>query len=328
MTARRDRARAVRNRSFEAFTTTIELIGVDVSEREIAAAVAYGLELAEEWNTTFSRFRPDSEITRLNAREGAITRVSEDLYWMLACAKDAWTSTGGLFDPTVLPALEAAGYDRDIALVRGGRVPFKEAPMPPPGMGGVVLDPVATNVQLPPDVRIDLGGMAKGAYVDRLATALMTWPGGCVNAGGDLRVWGLPPSGAYWLVGIEDPFHLGTDRLQVEVRDARAGCVATSTTVKRRWLTAGGDAHHLIDPVTGAPAKGSLLSCSVLTSTAMQAEIGTKALFMAASHAVSLRLADCAAAVLIDRTGGVDVIPGGAGDACAFPAAAADRQSA
>jgi thiamine biosynthesis lipoprotein len=327
MTARRDQVRSVRQASFSAFTSTIELIGVDVSAREMDAARAYGLELAELWNATFSRFRPDSEISRLNARAGADTRVSEDLYWLLACAKDAWASTGGRFDPTVLPALEAAGYDRDIDLVQGG-VAGDAAPMPAPGMRDVMLDPEEVTVRLPAGVRIDLGGIAKGAFVDRLATALMTWPGGCVNAGGDLRVWGLPPSGPHWLVGIEDPRALGTDRLQVEILDARAGCVATSTSVKRRWRTANGTAHHLIDPATGAPARSSLLSCSVLASTTVQAEIGTKALFMAAAHGVSLRFSDCAAAVLLDRTGGVELIPGGSGDACAFPAATADRQSA
>lgn len=322
-----ERVRPIRRASFSAFTTTIDLIGVDVSQREMDAALDYGQALAEEWNATFSRFRPESEITRLNARDGAITRVSDDLYWMIACARDAWVSTGGWFDPTILPALEAAGYDRDIALVHD-RLATGATVTPAPGMGEVFLDPIAVTVQLPPGLRLDLGGIAKGAFVDRLATALMTWPGGCVNAGGDLRVWGLSPSGPLWLVGIEDPLRLGTDLLTAEVQDARAGCVATSTTVKRRWQTAGGHAHHLIDPVSGVPALGTLLSCSVLASTTAQAEIGTKALFMAATHELPLSFPDCAEAVLIDQTGRVTFIPGGAADACAFSAAAEDRQSA
>lgn len=322
-----ERVRSTRRASFSAFTTTIDLIGVDVSQGQMDAALAYGQALAEEWNATFSRFLPDSEISRLNARNGVVTRVSDDLYWMIACARDAWFSTGGWFDPTILPALEAAGYDRDIALLRGGAV-AQAAMEPSPGMTGVVLDPVAVTVQLPPDVRIDLGGIAKGAFVDRLATGLMTWPGGCVNAGGDLRVWGLSPSGPRWLVGIEDPRRLGTDLLTAEITDARAGCVATSTTVKRQWRTTTGPAHHLIDPVTGAPARGDLLSCSVLASTTVQAEIGTKALFMAAAHGLPLTFTDCAAAILIDEAGQVELVPGGSFDACAFSAAADDRQSA
>lgn len=322
-----ERNRPTRHASFSAFTTMIDLTGVDVSQRQMDAALEYGHALAGEWNATFSRFIPDSEISRLNARNGAITWVSDDLYWMIACARDAWASTGGFFDPTVLPALEAAGYDRDIALVRAGAV-SGQAAGPAPGMGAVALDPVAVTVQLPPGLRIDLGGIAKGAYVDRLATALMTWPGGCVNAGGDLRVWGLSPSGPHWRVGIEDPRHLAADLLAAEIGDARAACVATSTTVKRQWRTAGGAAHHLIDPTTGAPARASLLSCSVLASTTVQAEIGTKALFMADAHGLPLTITDCAAAVLVDRAGQIELVPGGAYDACAFPAATDDRQSA
>lgn len=327
MTAGHERVRMTRQASFAAFTTTIELIGVDVSQREMDAALDYGQALAEEWNRTFSRFRIDSEISQLNARSGAITRVSDDLYWMIACARDAWMSTGGRFDPTVLPMLEAAGYDRDITLISASTVTGADS-VPAPGMGQVILDSRAATVQLPPGVRIDLGGIAKGAYVDRLATALMTWSGGCVNAGGDLRVWGLSPSGPHWLVGIEDPRNLGANLLTAEIHDARAGCVATSTTVKRRWPTLTGSAHHLIDPATGAPVRNPLLSCSVLASTVVQAEIGTKMLFMAAAHGLPPDLPDWAAAVLIDRAGRVDLILGGAADACAFPAATGDRQCA
>lgn len=321
-----ERVRPTRRVSFMAFTTTIDLIGVDVSERQMDAALDYGQALAEEWNATFSRFRPDSEISRLNARAGAATRVSDDLYGMIACARDAWTSTNGWFDPTVLPALEAAGYDRDIALVRASAA--SRTSEPAPGMGQVVLDPVAMTVQLPRGLRIDLGGIAKGAYVDRLATALMTWPGGCVNAGGDLCVWGLSPSGPHWRVGIEDPQYPESDVVVADVLDARAGCVATSTTTKRQWRTTNGTAHHLIDPATGAPVASRLQSCSVLASTTVQAEIGTKALFMAAAHSLPLEFSDCAAAILIDGSRRVELVPGGSFDACAFPAAAADRQSA
>ena len=69
------------------------------------------------WEDTFSRFVPDSELSRLNASAAPGVRVSPLFARALTAAPDAAVQTDGLVDPTLAAALEAAGYDRDFALL-------------------------------------------------------------------------------------------------------------------------------------------------------------------------------------------------------------------
>jgi thiamine biosynthesis lipoprotein len=264
--------------------STVEL--TLVGGGDAAAAFAQAVELEREWEATFSRFRPDSELSRLNARSGETVAVSARLYTGVTAALDAVHATGGLFDPTILPALLALGYDRTFDDVRergtGDREQVREstaacgllfhrpdAPVP------CSLFPVP-SVTLPPGVTLDLGGIAKGLYADELAARLAGWPGGCVSSGGDLRVWGLPPAGERWMVGIEDPQQLEHDLALLELQD---GAVATSGTNRRSWRHAGRAVHHLIDPRSGRPADHGLRSVSVVAATAARAEVWSTALF-------------------------------------------------
>ena len=198
-------------------STTIEITGVGVPEREVTRAAELGRRLAQKWEAQFSRFQPDSQLCRLNAAGGAAVRVEEDVLNLLETAKEAVRRTGGRFDPSILPALEAIGYDRSIEHVRATPRRATSEPLPaagPQGWENVQIDRARGEVQLPPGMRIDLGGVAKGAFVDRLARELGSWPGGSIDAGGDLLVWGTPPDGDHWRIGIEDPFHprdRGTD---------------------------------------------------------------------------------------------------------------------
>jgi thiamine biosynthesis lipoprotein len=127
-------------------------------------------------------------------------------------------------------------------------------------------------VRLPAGARLDLGGIGKGWAADRAAGLLQPLGPGMVGAGGDIRAWGDQPGaqpGLGWLVAVDAPRQPGHDLAWLRVR---AGAVATSTVLARRW--AGG--HHLMDPRTARPAATDLLSVTALAPTVVQAEVAAK----------------------------------------------------
>jgi len=273
---------------FPAMSVTVTILGSGVPAGEVERAATAGAALAEAWENAFSRFRPESALSRLNAGGGAPLAVGTEFLDVLELARAGVLATGGRFDPSVLPALEAAGYDRHIDRLRAGEVPAGTAGG---GRAGGVdgwrhvrIDRARGVAQLPPDLRIDLGGIAKGAFVDRLAQTLSRWPGGMVDAGGDLRVWGVAPDGGPWRVAIEDPLAPDRDLAVADVLDSRrAGGVATSGIRRRSWTVDGRAAHHLIDPATGLPLAGGGVAATAFAPTCAAAEIATKALLVGAA---------------------------------------------
>ena len=150
----------------------------------------------------FSRFRSDSELSRVNAGAGRWVSVSEDFSSLLDFSLSQAAATDGAFDPTVLAAVEAAGYDRDfddvIRSARGALHP------PVPCGRWSEIEVRGRSVRLPSGVGLDFGGVAKGWTTDlaaeRALKAGMPWV--LVSAGGDLRIGGAAPSLA---IDIEDP---------------------------------------------------------------------------------------------------------------------------
>jgi thiamine biosynthesis lipoprotein len=237
-----------------------------------------------------SRFRPDSELSRLN-RAGAMC-VGPELLEVITLALGARERTHGRFDPTVHDALVAAGYDRTFALVgvNGGSAAVSA---PPPCGGKVTVDPTTSTVALEEGFRLDLGGIAKGWAVDRVLARLAPFGPALVNAGGDLAVAGRP-----FPVGVDTPD--GT--LTLELED---GALATSGRDRRTWGLPADDLHHIVDPSTGLPADGDLLRVTVLAGTATEAEVLATSLFLAGDLSRARAEADEQATpvVLVGRDG-------------------------
>ncbi len=239
----------------------------------------------EELESRWSRFRPDSEICRLNRAAGRPVLCSPDTSAAVRAAVDAWGETHGAFDPTVLPAVVAAGYDHDFET--SARGPRTAPPVPTPGCAEIAFDPVVGAITLPRSVALDLGGIGKGLAAD-LVTAMLLQSGAagaCVNLGGDLRASGRPPRPGGWVVGLEH-----APELRVAIAD---GAVATSASTRRRWSVDGVEQHHLIDPRSGAPSIGDLRAVTIVADRAAHAEVIAKAAFVAGTVA---RAADVAAA--------------------------------
>ncbi len=266
-------------RSFHAMGTDVELL-LDAAAAETALCAAE--EEFHRLEAILSRFRPDSELSRLNAA-GSID-AGLDLLRVVQLALDARRRTCGRFDPTVHDALVAAGYDRTFEEVAATG---ESSPPPRPCGGAVRVE--GCRIELDPGVRLDLGGIGKGYAVDRAAEILAAAGPCLVNAGGDLAV-----RGGAWPVGVE---HL---TLLLE-----RGAIATSGRDRRRWTRGGRERHHLIDPHTGAPAKTTLVRATVVAATATEAEVLAKAVFLGDEEAA--RRTPC---VLVRADGSVAVSGG------------------
>jgi thiamine biosynthesis lipoprotein len=249
-------------RTFRAMGTEVELL-LDAPAGERAERALDRAESEfERFEQVMSRFRDDSELSGLN-RDGRIEGASPDLVRVLELALAARERTGGRFDPTVHDAVVAAGYDRTFADVPA-EAPGP-APSPAPCGGAVRVD--GSTIELGPGTRLDLGGIGKGYAVDRVAE-LLALAGPClVNAGGDLAV-----RGGTWPVGVTDEITLELTR----------GGIATSGRDRRHWRVADTEMHHLIDPSTGRPAAGDLVSVTVVADSAANAEVLAKAAFLGA----------------------------------------------
>jgi thiamine biosynthesis lipoprotein len=244
--------------SFRAMGTTVELF-VDASGAESALGAAQ--EVFERLEMLCSRFREDSELSRLN-RDGAL-EASSELARVVELALEARERTGGRFDPTVHDALVAAGYDRSFELLASGGRDHGAARC----AGAVRVR--GDSIELEPGFRLDLGGIAKGYAAEQAATVLAVAGPCLVSAGGDIAV----RAGA-WPVGVQT----STGTLTLELTQ---GALATSGRDRRRWLRGGRERHHLIDPSTGTSAGSDLLRVTVVANDAVDAEIWAKALFLA-----------------------------------------------
>jgi thiamine biosynthesis lipoprotein len=304
-------APSVTTSSFPAMGTTVTLTGVDVASAAFREAVTVAQALAETWEDRFSRFRPDSQLCRLNAAAGAPVAIDATVLDLLETARDAAIRTGGRFDPSILPALEAAGYDDDFDRVRARAATIARPAIPAAGVvawRAVYTDRDRGEATLPAGMRIALGGSGKGAFVAHLAKRLAGWSGGCVDAGGDLRVWGRAPGGDGWVIGIEDPARPGTDLAAIVAAPPLCAAVATSAPNRRNWIVSGELRHHLIDPATGRPLPLPVASVTAIAPTATAAEIATKALLVAAARGETPELLDATLAVAVDHQGQLDWI--------------------
>ena len=250
------------------------------------------VELLED---CWSRFRPTSELNRLNASAGhSPITVSDDLLVLVQRMQQAWVASDGLFDPTVLNSVTALGYDADFAIVSArpmAAVLDDVVISAAPGMARVIIDERSSSVLLPAGVALDPGAIGKGLASDIIADELMRAGahGVLVNLGGDLVFRGRTEDGSGWTVGVEDERRPADDpdrlaRLLEFPIDATTSGIATSTTLKRRW--AQGRRHHVIDPRTGTMSVSDLVQVTVVADTAWEAETtATTALLMPSDEA-------------------------------------------
>ncbi|MBM6399182.1 FAD:protein FMN transferase [Phycicoccus sp. MQZ13P-5] len=258
-----------------AIGTTVRVVVTD--PRTLAEAEALTRDHLVALDRAASRFRPDSEVSRLAAaatssRAGAL--ASPVLASSLRAALRAARLTDGLVDPTVGRAVAASGYDDDLAVVRSRTAADRPAGEVP-GWRSVTIDPVTDRVEVPAGCLLDLGSTAKAHAADEVARHLAgRLPGGfLVDLGGDIALAGTTPDGR-WQVGVED-----AEGRVVQVVGLRSGqAVATSSTRLRTWVRAdGGTAHHIVDPRTGRTAPATWAQVTVVAASALEANAASTA---------------------------------------------------
>ncbi len=294
---------------WEALGTNVDL---RVSEARMlnAARKAVKSTLAEI-DCACSRFRADSELSRLNASAGRPVQVSRVLLDALELALAAASLTEGDVDPTVGRALELNGYDRD----------WREltAPSGEPSASGVrlhaligwravSLDRASSTVRVPSGVKLDLGATAKAWAADR-AAACAAQAVGCgvlVSLGGDIAVSGEAPSGG-WKIRVTDDHRSDADAPGQTIAISSGG-LATSSTAVRQWSHGGHTMHHIIDPRTAAPARSHWRTVSVAAEDCAQANIATTAALVRSERALDWLTRQGLPARLVDLEGCVRTI--------------------
>lgn len=268
--------------------------GVAVAERPVLGtvarvaawppeALAMGLAAVdrelEALDLQASRFRSDSEISRLHRSPGDMFLVSDGLAEVIAAALAAAQWTNGLVDPTVGGAIVSLGYDRDFAAVDSDGDPSDHPRLPAPGWSCVRLD--GRILRRPGGVLLDLGATAKGLGSDRAAATAFAHGGRAggvlVSLGGDIAVAGRPPKGGWPVRVAEDPIAHGS---QSQVVRLIAGALATSSVGCRRWRRGDQELHHIIDPRTGSPSTGPWRTASVAAPTCTMANAASTALIV------------------------------------------------
>jgi thiamine biosynthesis lipoprotein len=282
---------------FRAMNTTIQLaVGADSAQVETGFQAARAFIDASEQR--FTRFSDESELSGLNRAAGDWFRASPELIELVSMAQKFHKQTRGLFDPAILTDLRRLGYDKSMDEIQlAGRIAGRIAGLNPgyetpregflddrerPVFQLVKIDPVKGRIWMPPQMQLDLGGIAKGWIAEKAAGILSEYSSTCaVNAGGDMFLVGLPAGQDAWEIGLEDPRHPDQDLATLKIKP---GALATSSTTKRTWVQNNSLRHHLIDPRTGRPAETEWLSMTVIAPHAAIAEVYAKALLIAGKH--------------------------------------------
>ena len=266
---------------FDAMGTEVVLSALLEEDEE--GIIAEAKEFILDFSDRFSRFLPGNELFALNSANGKRIKISPLMREFLIQAKKFHQETGGIFDPTIIGALEEAGYDRDFSLIeknvsgkRKGsenekdqakyfsRVPFD------------ALEVTEEGARSPKGWRIDTGGSGKGFIVDQVARKFFSevenfW----ISAGGDIFFSGHREGSLGWEVGVENPLFPEENIFTLKTNGERLG-VATSGIIKRKGVKDGQAWHHLIDPRTGKPVNNDIMAVTVMAPDTQTADVLAK----------------------------------------------------
>jgi thiamine biosynthesis lipoprotein len=235
-----------------------------------------------------SRFRPDSDLERVNDGAPRAVAVSELLIEAVEVGLRAVRVSEGYVDPALGTALLLAGYDRDFERL-GLPIDAKRMRIRAHRLAGwrtIEIDRKRSTISIGRGVRLDLGATAKALAADRAVAQVYraTGVGALVNLGGDLAVAGAPPAGGWRVFVTED--HRSSLDAPGQLVEIVGGGLATSSVARRHWLADGEARHHIIDPYTGAPARSCWRTVSVAAATCVDANVASTAALVRGESAV------------------------------------------
>jgi thiamine biosynthesis lipoprotein ApbE len=257
--------------SWRALGTSVHLLVTDVRAGDVARAAV--VEVLDRVDATYSRFRPDSELSRLNARAGQTVPISPLLAVAIGAALRGARVTDGAVDPTVGRAMRLVGYDADFSEVAAPRDALVLRLEAVPGWEAIDFDPEARVVRVPSGVEIDLGSSGKALAADLAAEAAHRAAacGVLISLGGDIAIAGEAPTGGWRVLAAESSET--SPNLPGEVIELHGGAVATSSTSVRRWRRGSASFHHIIDPRTGLPSRSRWRTATTVAASCVDANI-------------------------------------------------------
>jgi FAD:protein FMN transferase len=271
-----------------------------------------------EFSDRLSRFRANSDLSRLNESRSASVPASPLLRAAVAAGLWAAERSGGLVDPTLAAALERSGYDHSLDGVQPAslvdalaQAPPRRAAEPDPTAPWreVIVDEEAGRIVRPPGTMIDTGGTGKGLCADAVAVRLAGYARFVVDCGGDIAVGGVGAQLNPYEIAIEHPL---TGQSVGSIKVDRGG-IATSGLNVRIWQrTDGSYAHHLLDPFTGSPAWSGLIGATALGGSALEAETLSKMALLSGPRGARAILA-AQGGVVVHDSGEVEAIGSVAG---------------
>jgi thiamine biosynthesis lipoprotein len=253
--------------AFGAMASTCEVRLAASDEDEARRLAQPAIDEVRRIETKYSRYRPDSIVSRINAAAGLESvECDDETVALFGYAEALYQASGGLFDITSGVLRRAWN--------------FREARIPPPeqlqpllaliGWGDVQWLPGAVRIALPrPGMEIDFGGFGKEYAADR-AAAILAEQGvrhAYVNLGGDMRIVGPQPDGSPWMIGIQDPRNHDATVAAIPIE---SGALTTSGDYERYFDIDGRRYCHILNPKSGMPVE-TWRSVSVLAPLAVAA---------------------------------------------------------
>ena len=269
MTMRTDPHLAVARHVFSAMGTSVALVTpAGVPKWDVRQAILLVERAFAEQEQRFSRFRPDSELSEVNGAGPGSLRLSRPFAALMRCALQAAAETDGLFDPTVLPAMVAAGYDRSFEdiIVRAREVLRPDAPT---GRWREI-SLAGDRLTMPEGIGLVSAGSPRGGpWIEQRSSSKGSCRGRSLTLAATCALWVTRrPNGLQ--IGVEHPFDPHVEVLRLALIE---GALATSSTARRSW---GPNLHHLIDPRTGRPAVTDVVQATAWARTCAEAEVRAK----------------------------------------------------
>ncbi|WP_416373266.1 FAD:protein FMN transferase [Achromobacter insolitus] len=236
------------------------------------AAARHAIQAAlDEVVAQMSTWEPDSDITRYNRAATGWQTLPAGFFHVLSHALALAEDSGGAYDPTVGPLVNAWGFGPHQRAFEPPSPSAIEAARARCGWRRVQLDAQHQAALQPGGAHLDLSSIAKGYGVDRAAMALdaLGITQYLVEVGGELRARGKRPDGQPWRVAIEVPDASDDHALALPLRDHS---IATSGDYRRHAGNGDERYAHTIDPRTGLPVRNNLASVTVLHPGCMQAD--------------------------------------------------------
>jgi len=230
--------------------------------------------LYQEQEKIFSRFNPDSELSKINRKLGVYQKASNSLVYLAKRALYYNRESHGIYDPRIIEILEAIGYREDFKKINFSREmqPSRLTP---------IQEPLSKDLKVKKqkvffNKRMDFSGIAKGYVTDLAVKALKkdSWKNFLVDSGGDLYAAGKNPAGETWKIAIEE---IPEEKIVFAIKNKG---IATSGITRKKWQLGDKFFHHLVNPKNPANFSFRIKTVSVIANSTELADGKAKVLLI------------------------------------------------